>query len=211
MYVSTKTPVVLQTARAMVYRPDSPTITEITRVILDGGSQCSYITGRLREALMLPTQSSESLVIKMFGSEGGRAQTCDVVRLGVRARDGTHVDLKLLVVPLICEPLSGQPVSCASERFPHLFGLEMTDTSTLGDTLDIDVLIGADNYWQIATGNICRGISEPTRIETKLVWVLSGPVPGYSDEHQTVNQFTSHVLHIDTDSANSLDERLKMF
>ena len=31
-----------------------------------------------------------------------------------------------------------------------------------------------------------------------------------SDEHQTVNLFTSHVLHIDTDSANSLDERLKM-
>ena len=48
---------------------------------------------------MLPTQSSESLVIKMFGSERGRAQTCDVVRLGVRTRDGTHVHLKLLVVP----------------------------------------------------------------------------------------------------------------
>ena len=80
----------------------------------------------------------------------------------------------------------------------------MADTSTLGDTLDINVLIGADYYWQFATGNICRGISGPTGIETKLGWVLSGPVPGYSDEHQT------HVLHIDTDSANSLDERLKM-
>ena len=87
MYASTKTPVLLQTATAMVYRPDSPTITEITRVILDGGSQRSYITGRLRE---LPTQSSELLVIKMFGSEGGRAQTCDLVRLGVRTRDGTR-------------------------------------------------------------------------------------------------------------------------
>ena len=211
MYVSTRTPVLLQTARAIVYRPDSPTFTEITRVILDGGSQRSYITGRLREALTLPTQSSESLVIKMFGSEGGRAQTCDVVNLGVRTRDGAHVDLKLLVVPLICEPLSGQPVSCASERFPHLFGLEMADTSTLGDTLDIDVLIGADYYWQFATGNICRGTSGPTGIETKLGWVLSGPVPGYSDEHHTVNLFTSHALHIDTASVNSLDERLKMF
>ena len=54
----------------------------------------------------------------------------------------------------------------------------MADTSTLGDTLDINVLIGADYYWQFATGNIRRGISGPTGIETKLGWVLSGPVLG---------------------------------
>ena len=41
--------------------------------------------------------------------------------------------------------------------------------------------------------------------------MLSGPVPRYSDEHQTVNLFTSHVLHVDTASVSSLNERLKIF
>ena len=182
MYVSTTTPVLLQTVRAMVFRPDSPTIAEIT----DGGSQCSYITGRLREALTLPTQSSESLVIKMFGSEGGRAQTCDVVRLGGRTRDGAQVDLKLLVVPLICEPLSGKPVSCAIERLSHLFELEMADTSTLGDTLDIDVLIGAD------LGTYAVGYLDPQELKQGLDGCY--PVP-YQDTVTNIRRSTcSHLM-----------------
>ena len=31
---------------------------------------------------------------------------------------------------------------------------------------------------EIVTGRICRGRSGPIAIETKLGWVLSGPVPG---------------------------------
>ena len=89
-------------------------------------------------------------------------QTCDVVRLRVETGSGPHVDLQLLLVLLICEPLSGHTVSCASERFSHLLRLKMADSSSLGDTLDINVLIGADYYWELVTGNIRHGASGPT-------------------------------------------------
>lgn len=52
----------------------------------------------------------------------------------------------------------------------------MADSSTLGSTLDINILIGADYYWELVTGNIGRGASGPTGIETRLGWVLSARI-----------------------------------
>ena len=69
-------------------------------------SQRLYITGQLREQLALPTLQTETLMIKPFGSEDGRITTCDVVQVGVKTRHGTYLELQLLVVPLICEPLT---------------------------------------------------------------------------------------------------------
>ena len=209
MYISTKTPVLLQTARTTVCGPSASTAMENVRMILDGGSQRSYITGQLREQLALPTLQTETLMIKPFGSEGGRITTCDVVQVGVKTKRGTYVELQLLVVPLICEPLTGQPMTCARERYSHLNGLELADSGAINDAIEISMLIGADYYWEIVTGRICRGRSGPTAIETKLGWVLSGPVPGYNQEHTSV-LFTAHVLQTEASEA-SLDERLKSF
>ncbi|KAL5475814.1 hypothetical protein EMCRGX_G025680 [Ephydatia muelleri] len=209
MYISTKTPVLLQTARTTVCGPSASTAMENVRMILDGGSQRSYITGQLREQLALPTLQTETLMIKPFGSEGGRITTCDVVQVGVKTKRGTYLELQLLVVPLICEPLTGQPMTCARERYSHLNGLELADSGAINDAIEISMLIGADYYWEIVTGRICRGRSGPTAIETKLGWVLSGPVPGYNQEHTSV-LFTAHVLQTETSEA-SLDERLKSF
>lgn len=54
---------------------------------------------------MLTTQNSESLVIQILGSEGGRAQTCDVIRLSVKTWSGAQVDQQLLVVQFIANHL----------------------------------------------------------------------------------------------------------
>ena len=54
-------------------------------------------------------------------------------------------------------------------------------------------------------------LDPPTGIETRLGWVLSGPVSGYDDKHTTVSLFASHFRHVDTVPVDSLDKRLKMF
>ena len=138
------------------------------------------------------------LVIKMFGSVGGETRTCDVVRIAVKTNNGMHLYLQLLVVPLICELLTGQLIICAGERFLHLSGLELADNSMSGDTLVIYVLVGSDYYWEFVTRRVVHKRSGPTDTKTRLGWVLSGPVPGYSDEHSTVNLFSSHILPVET-------------
>ena len=80
----------------------------------------------------------------------------------------------------------------------------------------MNILIGSDHHWEFVTGNVMRGVCEPTAIKTKFGWVLSGPVQGISSEPSVANFVSSHVLQLDaspdtTDSETNLDMRLKMF
>ena len=55
--------VLLQTAVASISRPDMPTKTIKARMILDSGSQRSYVSTRLKNVLNLPVINSERLEI----------------------------------------------------------------------------------------------------------------------------------------------------
>lgn len=106
----------------------------------------------------------------------------------MRTKDKGLLELQFLTVPLICEPLSGQPISYAIERYPHLSDLELADpVHHSNDNMEINVLIGSDQYWQVVTGNILRGVSGPTAIETRFGWVLSGPAEGVFNDITSIN------------------------
>ena len=62
MYIDMKNPVLLQTATATVYSADRPYATTVIRLILDSGSQKSYITNKLRDSLRLPRKAVASSV-----------------------------------------------------------------------------------------------------------------------------------------------------
>ena len=68
--------------------------------------------------------------------------------------------IPLLTVPTICEPLSGQPVILASQRYSYLSKLDLADPSECGDCLDVGILIGADHYWTLVTGRTRQGIGQ---------------------------------------------------
>lgn len=70
-----------------------------------------------------------------------------------------------------------------------------------------DMLIGADYYWELTTGETSRGDVGPIVIHTKLGWVLSGPTPAAESNEQSFSLVTTHTLHIgnlpcDTKSLN---------
>lgn len=81
MYVDMHTPVLLQTATIMVYCKDRPAAPVKARLILDSGSQKSYISAELREILNLPPEQTVAVSIKTFGSEAEKTQMCDVVNI----------------------------------------------------------------------------------------------------------------------------------
>ena len=91
--VTTKVPVLLQTARTCAFKTSTPETTMEVRIIFDSGSQRSYVTNNLKEFLSLDPQHTETMLIKTFGSEKGSKQLCDVVSLGMRLRDGGSVEL----------------------------------------------------------------------------------------------------------------------
>ena len=214
MYVDVKTPVLLQTARASVFQPNRPSLTTIVRIILDSGSQRSYVTEMVRKNLALHTEQAETIVMKTFGCHE-KVQICDVVKLAIKTATGTDLVLPFLVVPSICEPIAGQPITLARDTYPHLFGLNLADDSDRSESLAISILIGADHYWKLATGRVRRGKTGPTAIETVLGWVLSGPVPGITCGETSTNLISAHALKLETSVLQchdcDLDQRLKKF
>ena len=190
-----KIPVLLQTARACVFKIGSPNKTIEIRAIFDSGSQRSYITNKVKETLKLDSRSTETMLIKTFGSTRSGKQVCDVVSVGMILKNGGTLELSLLPVPLICEPLSGQPVTYVRENYEHISKLELADHCRGEDTLEIDILIGSDQYWKLVTGDVVCEASGPMAIHTKLGWVLSGPVEGFPCQATLV---TTHALAVDT-------------
>jgi len=168
--------VFLQTARAVIHHPRDPHVSLEVRLILDGGSQKSYISERARGLLNLEATGEQSLSIATFGSNKGTTRVCPVVNVGLCLRGYLSMSLSVYVMPAICEPLARQPVSaCVRQYPPPPPGVELVDSSSTGSSTPVHMLIGSDYYWQLVTGSICRVASGSIAIHTKLSWVLSGP------------------------------------
>ena len=111
LYLNTSETLLLQTAQTMLYNPNSPQAVTGVRVILDPGSQRSYLTDRVRNVLSLKSIGRRHMSIMTFGSNKRNKQMCDIVRVSMKTREGPDKELELFAVPLICEPLSSQSIS----------------------------------------------------------------------------------------------------
>lgn len=62
------------------------------------------------------------------------------------------------------------------KRYSHLGNYNL-DLANVKGRPSVKVLIGADHYWSIVSGEIIRGVEGPVAIEsTRLEWILSGPM-----------------------------------
>ena len=68
LYVNASTPILLQTAKAAIYRPGQPNETFLARLILHSGSQRSYVTTTVKDKLRLPSERKQTISGKTFGS-----------------------------------------------------------------------------------------------------------------------------------------------
>ena len=210
-YVDVRTPALLQTATAAAYCKDTPADTNKVRLILDSGSQKSYKSTKLKDTLRLKVEQSVNVSIRTFGSEAKITQTCDAVNIGLRKRMRAYLELSLY---FICEPLSGQPLDLTVQRFPCLSGLDLADSGNASDHLEINILVGADYYWKVATGRIVHGRVGPILLSRQGLGVVSGSVPGRHPDSTTTNMICSQVLKlgcVQPENLADLDKKLQMF
>ena len=97
---------------------------------------------------------------------------CDVVRIGLKTVGEADLELPFFSVPLICEPLSHQPITFCKAKYDYLAPLNLADFHEGHTELKINMLIGSDHYWKIVTGEVLQGDSGPAAICTRLGWVL---------------------------------------
>ena len=132
--------VLLQTAQTTAFNPDCPSMSARVRVVMDTGSQMSYIADAARQQLALTAAGERSLSIMTFGATQGSDRSCEYVRVGLRLRSGKDVIVTLFSVPTICEPLTSHPLVDCRETYPHLTGLELADDPGDDQSLRVDIL-----------------------------------------------------------------------
>ena len=70
-----------------------------TRLLLDTGSQRTFITNELAEKLQLPITGSETLTVYTFSASKPRELHTPVTELWLLTKDGSPLRLKVIVVP----------------------------------------------------------------------------------------------------------------
>ena len=146
--------ILLQTTQATGFNPISPDMVHRVRIVFDCGSQCSYVMEQVAKSLSLATEGEKSLTFMTFGSSRKQTRVCELVRLGLASKDATTKQLTLFAVPMICEPIACQPISFCQSDFDHLTGIDLADSSDGHASLQVDSLIGSDQYWELVTGEL---------------------------------------------------------
>ena len=166
--VSTSVPVLLQTVKAYVYKPNEPGHGITIRLMLDGGSQRSYITLRVKQALGLQPEHVEEVWIvvnghsvwtqamrinslskciifivwtSLFGSDSTTLQTVEMTRLAIALKTGNSVHVLFSTVPLLHQG-----------KYRDLAELDLADFSRVGDELQIDGPLLPAGDWDCNTG-----------------------------------------------------------
>ena len=178
--------VFLKTAYAPVSSTDS-TRWEKCTVLFDDCSQRTYVSRRLAMALKLKPLTQKTVIINGTCATSS-IKKCDVVQLKVQTLNpAINICITGTVLDEICHPIKQQPVCSAVRKFPHLKGLKLADYHRDNATLQVDLLVGADHYYEFVSDTIRRGRSgEPVAVSSKLGWLISGPMAA-----NTTNTFTS--------------------
>ena len=182
---SRKQTVLLQTARANVFGEKQENKV-MARILLDNGSQRTYITDELKNKLQLTEENTQEINLNTFGSERFKKKKCSQVRFNIDLGDRA-LSITALTHPVICSPLA-TPVEY--KQYAHLQGLNFADSLDSGSDA-IDILLGADYFYEVVTGEIRRGSVGPVAISSKLGWLISGPVDLSSNESNTNSNFVS--------------------
>ena len=165
-------------------------------ILLDCGSQRTFLLQRTAQKLNLKPVGSENLSLSIFGCTAEVEMKFDVVRVLVRCIDGSVVDLYPLVAPTICNSI--QYFGLDLNQYPQFKSLEFSHEVELEQVFDIDILIGLDCIFnRVLTGQIVRTSDYgPCAIGSRLGYMVCGPVNSYSvgNNKLTTNFVMSNIL-----------------
>ena len=164
--------VLMQTAKCEV-KPISDTV----RILLDSGSQRTYVTERLAEQLQLKKEKVEEIKIVTFGSESTKTIKNTQTKLNIKLKNGTYLEVSANIVPVISGSVQRKAMKFKpSENFKHLVScLELADdVQKMFESSSVDVLIGNDYYLDIIMSQRIEVQPGLYLLSSKLGWILTG-------------------------------------
>jgi len=175
-----RTVILLATARVNVR--DRHEVIHHARALVDQGSETSLVSEALAQRLRLPRTRTSVAIFGAGGSQTGTPR--GQISMLIGSRDGnTELTVQALVLPR--HTVYSGVSSMLRKEWSHLRGIELADPDFAADDR-IELLLGADVYASILEPGLRRGNElEPVAQETRLGWILSGPV-GVTTSHAII-------------------------
>ncbi|UYV76905.1 hypothetical protein LAZ67_14002349 [Cordylochernes scorpioides] len=182
--------VLLMTTVALLRGPNA---SRRVRILLDSGSQFSYIKQSLVWSIGIERKGEITIAKSIFGGnkigeEKHGKFMLELENLGNK-RDVIHIEA--LDQRKICDAIPPLPKGDWLEKL-KIKGIILSQDNFKGQ--EIDILIGANYLGMILTGKIVQVEADLTAVETKLGWTLMGnsPIIDSSDNvQQTLNLLTT--------------------
>ena len=124
----------------------------------------------------------------------------DRVEVRVRGINSLKVlDMSTIVVENICLNIRNSQSEIARTRCKHRQGLHLADVWCKDDeknNLEIDWLIGLDQYWSVAGDEVIQGKEGPLSIALKFGYIISGQfsVKKTTEKDHTLQNLTTFTI-----------------
>lgn len=144
--------VLLQTAEAWASGTKNKAM---ARVLFDGGSQRSFITEDLSRRLGCKVVGSERLAVGYFGGHNQEKNFRRVFITLQSKHDGHTYHLEALETSIICDQRLPQPDNNVIQELRQL-NYAIAVIANDDNSNHIDILIGAEHYWDFVTGQVTK-------------------------------------------------------
>lgn len=141
------------------------------RALLDNGSQRCFITKSLCDSLNIPLVQS-TMEIRGVGNSVTQATEVCEIDIKSRADPSYATRLNCFVLSKITSSLPAVSNLCA-QLIPK--EIQLADPY-IYESRDVDILIGADRFWDLLKSKIIRLPAGPVLYDTHLGWIISGQV-----------------------------------
>jgi hypothetical protein len=138
----------LRTARVRIFGPTG--LSKLTRCVLDSGSQTSFVSKAIIDALKLEVIEKRNLAVSAFESSSVMSCSRRLLRLDLRGI-WTNFNTNITAIDSECMFLP-QPTVPRDIKMTHTRKLQFAGPMEHED-LQIEILVGGDHYWKIVKDN----------------------------------------------------------
>lgn len=181
---------------ALVEIADADSNYHTIRALLDNGSQHCLIAESLCKKLNIQMIQSTVQITGVGSSVTNSTQSCEV-DLKSKTSD-YYTRFRCLVLSQITAQL---PSLGIKSRINIPENIQLADPN-FDSSLKIELLIGADRFWDLLDDGLIRLSSGPYLQNTKLGWIISGAL---------INNINSRINRVQCNYSQSLDNQLRKF
>lgn len=202
--------VIMQTASAKLYN-EKTLIEQDARILLDSGSQRTYITEEFAKKLKLRKENEQEINLSTFGSKQSKKIKTASAKIILKSNFGEEVEITVNIVPNITGIIQRKSVKIEDKKRFHELkkNLQLADKIPEKDESDkIDLLIGNDYYLDIVLGHKIEVQKGLYLLSSKLGWILTGRTGEqcYNDQDTNLLVIGQEMCFSNNEDLNCVDD-----